>query len=272
MMGQATALLETDALHIRFPLKRNILGRATSFTYAVNGVTLSIEAGQTLGIVGESGCGKSTMAQAMTGLVAADSGCVKFRGQDIANLDANQKQAFQSQVQIVFQDPQSALNPRMRVWRIMTEALYIQKRVPWHRLYEEARRLAGRVGLRAEQLDRYPHEFSGGQRQRISIARALALRPQLIILDEPTSALDVSVQAQILNLLLELQQREQLAYVFISHDVSVVRHISDYVAVMHQGQVVESGPTEMILGTPRHSYTRQLLAAIPRVDTEVLDD
>jgi peptide/nickel transport system ATP-binding protein len=250
-------LLAVDDLEVRFPVSRDWLGRPKSFAHALNGITLSVSRGRTLGIVGESGCGKSTLAHVLTGLVPPGSGSVHI---------AADREEAQRPVQIVFQDPNSSLDPRMRVWRVITEPVFLRRKIKRAELHALAERLAVQVGLRAEHVDRYAHEFSGGQRQRIAIARALSSDPEVIILDEPTSALDVSVQAQILNLLLELQHRQGLTYIFISHDVSVIRHMADRVVVMYLGQIFEIGAAVDVLSSPRHPYTQLLLESVPRVD------
>jgi peptide/nickel transport system ATP-binding protein len=237
---------------VRFPAGRDWRGRITSHAHALNGVSLAVQRGRTLGILGESGCGKSTLAQVMTGLLSPTSGKV------VGKLGADR-------VSIVLQDPNSSLDPRMPVWRIVTEPVFLHASPGQQALRQMAADLLEKVGLRPEHIDRYPHEFSGGQRQRIAIARALSSQPEIIILDEPTSALDVSVQAQILNLLLALQAERGLAYVFISHNVSVIRHFCDEVAVMYLGQIVEHGPAAAVFGNPSHPYTRTLLEAVPKI-------
>ena len=251
-------LLELRDVRVRFPVGAQWRGKAKNYVHALNGLDLEIRRGETLGIVGESGCGKSTLAQLLMGLLNPSDGEV-LRARSPGSW-------YGSGMQMVFQDPQSSLDPRLPVWRIITEPVYVQH----HNSVRERRRLAeelaGQVGIREGYLDRLPHEFSGGQRQRISIARALSSQPDIIVLDEPTSALDVSVQAQILNLLVELQRRRQLTYVLISHNVSVVRHMSDRVAVMYLGQIVELGDSEQVLGHPGHPYTRLLLESVPRAD------
>lgn len=252
--GSADALLRLDDLHMHFPLEHDWLGRVSSVAHALNGVSFDIYKGETLGIVGESGCGKSTLAQVLMGLYTPTKGQLHWA------------QGKERNMQVVFQDPQSSLNPRLRVWQVITEPLYVQGLRQRRELRARAADLAQQVGIRAEYLDRFPHEFSGGQRQRIAIARALAPSPEIIILDEPTSALDISVQAQILNLLYELQQNLQLTYVLITHDVAVVQHLSNRVAVMYLGQVVELGPTERILSEPMHPYTQTLLDAVPQLN------
>jgi peptide/nickel transport system ATP-binding protein len=264
--GDAEPLLRLEGVHLHFPVGADWLGRPQGHVHALNGVDLSVRRGETLGIVGESGCGKSTLGQVVMGLLAPSAGRVVFDGTDLWSLDPAALRRLRRRFQVVFQDPQSSLDPRMPVWKVITEPFVIERRHPSSWLKQQAARLAELVGLRGDQLDRYAHEFSGGQRQRIAIARALAVEPDLIVLDEPTSALDVSVQAQILNLLMELQQRLGLTYLFVSHNVSVIRHIADRVAVMYLGQVVEEGATAALLSRPAHPYTRALLSAVPTLD------
>lgn len=251
-------LLELEDVYVNFPARTNWRGKVTERVHALNGLDLQIARGETLGIVGESGCGKSTLAQLLMGMIRPASGtCHRAR---------NPNSWLGSGMQMVFQDPLSSLDPRLPVWRIITEPVWIQKHSGEAQRRELARELALLTGIRPEYLDRLPHAFSGGQRQRIAIARALSAQPDIIVLDEPTSALDISVQAQILNLLVKLQRERQLTYVLISHNVSVVRHMSDRVAVMYLGQIVELGATEQVLTQPRHPYTRLLLDSVPRVD------
>ena len=251
-------LLELENVHVNFPARTNWRGKVTESVHALNGLDLQIARGETLGIVGESGCGNSTLAQLLTGMIAPASGvCHRAR---------TPGSWLGSGMQMVFQDPLSSLDPRLPVWRIITEPVFIQQRSSEAQRRMLARDLALLTGIRPEYLDRQPHAFSGGQRQRIAIARALSAQPDIIVLDEPTSALDISVQAQILNLLVRLQRERQLTYVLISHNVSVVRHMSDRVAVMYLGQMVELGATEQVLTQPRHPYTRLLLDSVPRVD------
>lgn len=253
--GSASAILQLDDVRVRFPVSRDWLGRARGYAHALNGIDLQVRAGETLGVVGESGCGKSTLAQVLMGLVAPSSGAVDWAGGDAGG----------SNVQIVFQDPQSSLDPRLPIWKIITEPLYARGNVDAAGMREVAARVAAQVGIREAYLDRFAHQFSGGQRQRIAIARALSSDPDIIVLDEPTSALDISVQAQILNLLADLQRARNLTYILISHNVSVVRHMANRVAVMYLGQIVELGQAEQVLERPRHPYTRLLLDAVPRL-------
>jgi len=231
-------------------------------------VNLSMRRGECLGIVGESGSGKTTVANAIVGLADLSAGEILWEGRVLGPAGSRDRD-LASAVQLVFQDPQASLDPRMRVRTIVAEGLMIQGALTSAERNARARELLGMVGLGADALDRYPHEFSGGQRQRIAIARALAVNPRLLVLDEPTSALDVSVQAQILNVLLDLQQRLDLTYVLITHDISVVGHLSHRIAVMRGGEIVEEGPTAAILSSPSHTYTKSLLAAVPRVGAKV---
>ncbi len=258
-------LLALEQVRVQFPIGFDWLGRARGHVHALNGVDLTLGAGETLGVVGESGCGKSTLGQVVARLLIPSGGTIRFAGIDLAALAPSALRRIRRRFQIVFQDPQASLDPRIPVWRAITEPLAVAGRHPAAALKEKARALAREVQLREDQLERYPHEFSGGQRQRIAIARALAPGPDLIVLDEPTSALDVSVQAQILNLLLDLQRRLGLAYLFISHNVAVVRHVADRVAVMYLGQIVEIGGAADVLDRPAHPYTRALVAAVPKL-------
>ncbi|MEQ8734648.1 MAG: ABC transporter ATP-binding protein [Rhodospirillaceae bacterium] len=247
---------------VRYPKDYNFFGRPVKFHTAVDHVSVEIKEGETLALVGESGCGKTSLANAVVGLNKLADGEIIYRGKNIKDHHIETRR----EIQIVFQDPQSSLDPRWPVWRIMTEPLTVGKSPSKAELREQAVALCEMVGLEASQIDRLPHEFSGGQRQRIAVGRALSVRPKLLVLDEPTSALDVSVQAQILNLLLDLQDEHGLTYLFISHDVAVVRHIADQVAVMYQSKVVESGDAEQVLTAPTHEYTKTLMAAVPSLE------
>ena len=260
--GTQRPLFEAINATVRYPRKFNLIGRPIAYQTAVDRVNLSITEGETLSIVGESGCGKTSFANTIVGLVPLADGALKYKGQELAQLDP----ATRREIQIVFQDPQSSLDPRWPIWRIMTEPLTVGPSKSKAELREVAAELCELVGLDGTRIDALPHEFSGGQRQRIAIGRALSVHPRLLLLDEPTSALDVSVQAQILNLLLDLQDQYHLTYLFISHNVAVVKHISDRVAVMYMGQVVESGRADDVLTRPTHAYTRTLMDAVPTIE------
>ncbi|MCG8586654.1 MAG: ATP-binding cassette domain-containing protein [Pirellulales bacterium] len=262
--ASAAPLLDVRNLEVHFPFKRGPLwSRKHGVVRAVDGVSFSVNAGETYGLVGESGCGKSTTARAILNLVKPTSGEVIFEGNQIAGLGESAMRHYRSDMQMIFQDPFASLNPRMTVGAIIREPMKIFDKydAPTRRL--EVMRLMDLVGLNPRYLNRYPHEFSGGQRQRIGIARALALEPKMILCDEPISALDVSIQAQVINLLMDLQQKLGLTYLFIAHDLSVVRHISDRVGVMYLGRIVESAPVKELFESPKHPYTRALLSAVP---------
>ncbi|MFN9972027.1 MAG: ABC transporter ATP-binding protein, partial [Phycisphaerae bacterium] len=251
----------------RFPVRSGLLQRVTAYTHAVDGVDFEIHEGETLGLVGESGSGKSTVGRAVLGLVDTAEGTVEFEQRDIRSMGARQLRAARRHMQMIFQDPAGSLNPRLRVGTSVGEPLVVHGVVTDRR--ELARRVGAlleRCGMPAASADRYPHEFSGGQRQRLAIARALALEPRLLICDEPTSALDVSIQAQILNLLTDLQRELKLSYLFISHDMNVIQHICHRVAVLLKGKIVEIGTRDEVLQTPRHEYTQRLLSAVPVPD------
>jgi oligopeptide/dipeptide ABC transporter ATP-binding protein len=255
-------VLELQDVARAFPV-RDALGRARGAVRAVDGVSLSVAEGEVLAIVGESGCGKSTLGRVMLRLIEADRGTIRFMGEDLRALPPAGLRRRRREMQLIFQDPFASLDPRMTVEEAVSEPLRLHGIVPRTQERERVAELLARVGLRPEQARRWPHEFSGGQRQRIAIARALASQPRLIIGDEPVSALDVSVQAQVINLLQDLIREFRLTFVLISHDLGVVRHIADRVAVMYLGRIVEEGPTEEVFRTPRHPYTRALLAAVP---------
>ncbi len=258
-------ILQVNNLKVWFPEEKNWLGKPTSYFKAVDGVSFTLNKGEVLGLVGESGCGKSTISRALIGLLPVHDGQILFDGEDIAALPPRDWTRIRRQVQMIFQDPFASLNPRMTIGDMLMEPLRVHNIVPTSDLKKEAQRLLDIVHLPSDSLKRYPHQFSGGQRQRLGIARALSLRPKLIICDESVSALDVSVQAQILNLLKELQQEFQLSYLFISHDLSVVHYISDRVMVMQAGKIVESGEAEQVLKRPENEYTRKLISAIPEM-------
>jgi oligopeptide transport system ATP-binding protein len=260
-------LVEVTDLVKHFPIKQGLLiDREVDQVRAVDGVSFSVPRGQTLGLVGESGSGKSTVCRVMLQLLAPTSGSVRFEGQEIAGLSRRQLRPLRREMQMIFQDPYASLNPRKRVGQIVGEPLKLQGVASGSDLRKQVRELLDRVGLAPEHYDRYPHEFSGGQRQRIGIARAIALKPKLVVADEPVSALDVSIQAQIVNLLDDLQDELGLTYVFVAHDIGVVRHISDRIAVMHHGKIVEQGSADQVCEHPSDEYTKELLAAVPIPD------
>ena len=262
-----TPLLSVRDLHTTFPMRSPLLRRPVGHIRAVEGISFDLYSGETLGLVGESGSGKSTVARTIIGLESANAGQVLFDGADLTRVKGSEMRRIRRNVQMVFQDPHSSLNPRRTVFEIISEAWKIHPDVVPHAQWRaEAGALLERVGLNPDHADRYPHQFSGGQRQRIGVARALALKPKLIICDEAVSALDMSIQAQVLNLLEDLQRDLGLAYLFIAHDLSVVRHISDRVAVMYLGKLVELGLDGEIYGAPAHPYTQALLSAVPVPD------
>jgi oligopeptide/dipeptide ABC transporter ATP-binding protein len=281
-MRNEDSIVEIEELKVHFPVRGGLLGRPVGYVHAVDGVNLEVKKGETLGLVGESGCGKTTLGRALLRLLPIRSGTIALNGRDISKLSPRQMRPLRRQMQMIFQDPFGSLDPRMTVDRIISEPLEnypdalsdtgnyetnghngSSSGTGRGRRREVVQDLLRTVGLSPEHINRYPHEFSGGQRQRIGIARALALRPNLVIADEPVSALDVSIQAQILNLMEELQQKFNLTYLFIAHNLSVVRHISDRVAVMYLGRIVELADSDDLYGEPLHPYTQALMSAIP---------
>lgn len=260
-----TPLLELRDLKTWFPIRRGILARTTGHVHAVDGVSLTVSAGEVLGIVGESGCGKSTLARSILLLEHPESGQILANGKNIATLRGAALRQYRREVQVVFQDPFASLNPRHIILDAITTGAVAHGLIKATARRPAAIKLLADVGMSPDALDRYPHAFSGGQRQRICIARALSLKPRLLICDEAVSALDLSVRAQVLNLLIDLRAKHNLAYLFITHDIGVVQHLADRLAVMRQGKILEYGPAEEILTNPQHAYTRNLLAAVPRI-------
>jgi oligopeptide/dipeptide ABC transporter ATP-binding protein len=272
MLGDMTTLLDITDLRKTFPARTGLFGNVIDNVHAVDGISFSIAEGRTLGLVGESGCGKSTVGRTILRLIEPSGGAIRFQGNDITQLPPNQLRALRRRMQIVFQDPYSSLNPRKRAGDIVAEPLMV------HGIANAAERRAmteslfAKVGLQPRQMSLYPHQFSGGQRQRVSIARALSLGPRFIVADEPVSALDVSVQAQVINLLMDLQAQDGLSYLFISHNLAVVEHVSHDVAVMYLGRIVEHTSKSAIFARPLHPYTRALMAAVPVADPSIRRD
>ena len=277
-MDTSDVILDVQDLRVRFPIFGGIIPHKKGEVRAVDGVSLTLHRGETIGLVGESGCGKTTVGRAIVNILRAMSYRVDIEGRilyhhrdgvvDLASLGRRQMRRYRSDLQMVFQDPYSSLNPRMTVGAIVEEPLKIHTKQSKAERRDRVRWLLEKVRLSSAHAARYPHEFSGGQRQRIGIARALATNPKIVIADEPVSALDVSIQAQVINLMQDLQEEFGLSYIFVSHDLSVVRHISDQICVMSWGKIVESGPAEEVYNRPRHEYTQTLLAAVPRPDPD----
>jgi ABC-type oligopeptide transport system ATPase subunit len=277
-MDTSDVILDVQDLRVRFPIFGGIIPHKKGDVRAVDGVSLTLHRGETIGLVGESGCGKTTVGRAIVNILRAMSYRVDIEGRilyhhrdgvvDLASLGRRQMRRYRSDLQMVFQDPYSSLNPRMTVGAIVEEPLKIHTKQSKAERRDRVRWLLEKVRLSSAHAARYPHEFSGGQRQRIGIARALATNPKIVIADEPVSALDVSIQAQVINLMQDLQEEFGLSYIFVSHDLSVVRHISDQICVMSWGKIVESGPAEEVYNRPRHEYTQTLLAAVPRPDPD----
>jgi len=263
---KSKTLLEVKDLCKHYPIRKGLFSRIAGYVYAVDGISFTINEGETLGLVGESGCGKSTVGRTILKLIEPSRGEIIWRGERIDELSRSQMRPYRQQIQAVFQDPYSSLNPRMRSADIVSEPLRNFESLSKAQGRERVSALFERVGLRPDQMLRFPHEFSGGQRQRLGIARALSVKPKLIMLDEQVSALDVSVQAQVINLLEDLQREFQVSYLFVAHDLAVVKHISHRVAVMYLGRIVELAPTKLLFSTPSHPYTEALLSAVPVPD------
>jgi oligopeptide transport system ATP-binding protein len=262
-------ILEIENLKKYYPVKNGFFSKSSDFVKAVDGVSFSVQSGKTLGLVGESGCGKSTLARTILRLIEPDAGSIYFQGRDITKLSYSGMKGIRKNLQIIFQDPFGSLDPRFTVYGIISEGLMnFSKKISKEEVYRRAVKSLEDVGLSKQILGRYPHEFSGGQRQRISIARALVLKPKLLVLDEPVSSLDVSIQAQIINLLIDLQKERGLSYIFIAHDLSLVGHICDQVCVMKGGKIIEKGATSQIFENAGSPYTKKLLASIPKISSK----
>ena len=268
-MSESKHLLQVEGLKKYFPVRKGLLRRTTGYVYAVDDVSFTIGRGETLGLVGELGCGKTTVGRTVLRLLEPTAGTLRLDGNDITRLGKKEMRPWRQQMQIIFQDPFSSLNPRLRAGDIVAEPLKVHRVAARRERRERVAQLFDRVGLRAAQMDNYPHQFSGGQRQRIGVARALALNPKLIVADEPVSALDVSIQAQVINLLMDLQKELGLSYLFISHNLAVVEHISHRIAVMYLGRIVEHTDKTTLFTRPLHPYTEALLAAVPVPDPAI---
>ncbi|MFC2149982.1 ABC transporter ATP-binding protein [Calditrichota bacterium] len=268
-MNNNNSLIKVNNLKKLFPVRKGLFGKISGYVRAVDDVSFEIESGKTLGLVGESGCGKTTTGKTVMRLLEPTEGKIIFDGRDVTTLKGEELREIRQEMQIVFQDPYSSLNPRITVGGMIKEILLFHKLAVKSELDDKVESILDSVGLSSDYSARYPHEFSGGQRQRIGIARALSVDPSFIVLDEPVSALDVSIQAQILNLLMDIQQKRALTYLFIAHDVSVVEHIADDIAVMYLGRIVEVGKKEQIINNPQHPYTKALLEAVPMPDPDL---
>ena len=264
-------ILEVRDLRVWFPVKKGVFGRTAGYVKAVDGVSFDIRRGETLGVVGESGCGKSTTSRAVLLLNRPRSGTMRFNGRDVASMRGRELMEYRRKVQVVFQDPQASLNPRHTIREIVTEGMVVHGLCRREERTARATELLEAVGLGAQALDRYPHEFSGGQRQRVCIARAIALKPELLICDEAVSALDLSIRAQVLDLLGNLKKRLGLSFMFITHDVGVVQNIADRVIVMHKGRIVEEGAADDVLAHPQKDYTKRLMASVPKIGRPLPD-
>jgi len=265
-MEDNTKLLEVRNLKKYYPIKKGVFKRTVGYVYAVDDISFDLKKGRTMGLVGESGCGKSTTGRVILQLNEPTAGEVLYEGEDLVKLSQKEMRPRRKKMQIIFQDPYASLNPRLTVEEIISEPIIVHKLLPKKQIEDRVGELLGLVGLDAELMNRYPHEFSGGQRQRVSIARALALNPDLIVCDEPISALDVSIQAQVLNLLIRLQRELDLTYLFIAHDLSMVNYVSDDMAVMYLGTIVEEGTSKQLYKDPKHPYTKALIAAEPKAN------
>ncbi|UPM54709.1 ABC transporter ATP-binding protein [Gottfriedia acidiceleris] len=266
------SLLKVDNLKVHYPIRGGIFRTVVDYVRAVDGISFELNEGETYGLIGESGSGKSTAGKAILQLTQATNGSIKFLDKDLITINKKQMRAFRQEIQMIFQDPYSSLNPKKRIIDLVAEPLRNFETLTAEEERERVLYYLDKVGLSPESLYKYPHEFSGGQRQRIGIARALTLQPKLIVADEPVSALDVSVQAQVLNFLQDLQEEFKLTYLFIGHDLGVIRHLCDRIGVMYRGRLVEEGTTEDILNNPQHIYTKRLIAAIPDIRPEVRDE
>ena len=266
---ETDVILEVKNLKKYFPIEKDLFGRPTKYLHAVENVSFKLKKGTTIGVVGESGCGKTTLGRTILKLYESNGGQILFDGEDITNISKSKMRKLRTSMQLIFQDPYSSLPPRMTIGNIISEAVKVHKIVPKEETFKYVLDIMKKCGLQPSYYDRYPHEFSGGQRQRICIARALAVKPKLVICDEPVSALDVSIQAQIINLLKDLQIKDDLTYVFISHDLSVVKYITDEIMVMYLGNVMEHGETDQIFDNPLHPYTKALFSAVPVPDPDV---
>ena len=270
MGGENRAMLRVTNLTKEFPINQGVFKKSKVAVHAVTDVSFEVREGETMGLVGESGCGKSTAGRSVLRLIEPTSGTTEYKGRDITNLPSGEMRMLRRELQMIFQDPYTSLNPRIQIGKIVEEPMRIFKMYDSNKEYRDrAMEMLSKVGIRPDQYTRYPHEFSGGQRQRIGLARTLVLNPKMIICDEPVSALDVSTQSQVLNLLAEIKEKMGITYIFISHNMSVVKYVSDHIGVMYLGHMVEQAPSEEMFANPLHPYTRALLSAVPEVNPEV---